>query len=1233
MDKNEDYVIKRSGKKEVISFDKILNRIKKIGKNELDVNYTSLTVKIIDRLYPNIPTSMIDELTAQQCASLATKHPDYGILASRVLISNHQKNTDQNFFKITKQLYNFKDVNDKNVSLISKKYFNVIKQNKSIIQGWLDYDRDFLLDYFGFKTLERAYLMKINKVIVERPQHMWMRVSIGIHGDDLKRAKETYDYMSQKFFTHATPTLFNAGTPRSQLSSCYLIGMEEDSIAGIYSTLTDCALISKWAGGIGLHIHNIRSTGSHIRGTNGTSNGIVPMLRVFNGTARYCDQGGGKRKGSFAIYMEPWHGDIEDFLEMKKNHGDEEMRARDLFYALWIPDLFMKRVMENKKWTLMCPDKCPGLSEVYGDKFVQLYEKYENEGRGIKTIDARKIWLKILDSQIETGTPYMLYKDHCNKKSNQKNIGTIKSSNLCCVKGDTLLLTDKGHLKIENLKDNKVNVWNGKEFSEVTVKQTNDSEELLTIEFSDGSTLTCTKYHKFYIQKKYQSKMKQDIIKSKSVELVEAKDLKINMKLIKCEYPIINNKKELQFSYTNGFFSGDGTYNTNNQSPEKQCQYKSLKGKLYCKRHIDYQEDNKSSEMCQAKSYRKKPIVSLYGEKIKLLEYLDYRSHGEEKNNKLNVCLVLNLKDKFFVPINYSLQSKLEWFSGYCDADGCIVRNDKNQSLQISSIHKEFLINIKLMLQTCGISSKVKLNMKERLSYLPNGKGGMQYYETKTLWRLLVNSNDLQSLIKLGFSPKRLLIKEHSPQRNASAFVKISKITDNNEIDKTFCFNESKRHSGIFNGVITSQCEIIEYSDSKETAVCNLASIGLSKFVENPKPCNYKDIKSIKIYSKTNCKWCKRTKELFDNNGFDYEEINLDDDEKRKEFYNSVNKNLDDKINSVPQIYINNKRIGGYKELIKILKPTFNYELLHKITKIITYNLNKVIDINFYPTSKTKTSNKRHRPIGIGVQGLADAFALMNLPFNSDEAKEINKNIFETIYHAALESSMEIAIEDGSYETFEGSPASKGILQFDMWNVKPSNRYSWSSLKQKIKKYGLRNSLLVAPMPTASTSQILGNNECFEPFTSNIYVRRTLAGEFIMINKYLIRELIKENKWDENIKNEIIKNNGSIQNIEHLSKELKEKYKTVWEIPMKDIIDMSADRGAYICQSQSLNLWMKVPTYDKLTSMHMYAWKRGLKTGLYYLRTKAKAAPQQFTIEPDKKNTPYEDEVCDMCSG
>tara|TARA_B100000795_G_scaffold8999_1_gene6375 strand:- start:933 stop:3512 length:2580 start_codon:yes stop_codon:yes gene_type:complete len=857
MKKNEDYVMKRSGKKEVISFDKILNRIKKLGNDgKLDVNYTSLSVKIIDRLYPNIPTTLIDELTAQQCASLSTINPDYGILASRVLISNHHKNTETNFFKITKQLFTFKDVNGVNHPLISKKYFAVIRNNKSIIQGWFDYERDYLFDYFGFKTLERAYLMKINGVIVERPQHMWMRVSIGIHGNDLKKAKETYDFMSQKYFTHATPTLFNAGTPRSQLSSCYLLGMESDSITGIYNTLSDCANISKWAGGIGMHIHNVRASGSHIRGTNGTSNGIVPMLRVFNSTARYCDQGGGKRKGSFAIYIEPWHGDIESFLDMKKNHGDEEMRARDLFYAMWIPDLFMERVLANEKWTLMCPDHCPGLCNVYGEEFKTLYETYEKEGKGIKTLDARKIWLKILDSQMETGTPYMLYKDQANKKTNQKNIGTIKSSNLCC--------------------------------------------------------------------------------------------------------------------------------------------------------------------------------------------------------------------------------------------------------------------------------------------------------------------------------------------------------------------------------------EILEYSDSNETAVCNLASIGLAKFVKKPSPELFPE--KIKIYSKTDCNWCKRAKTFLTKHNFEFEEINLDDDVKRKEFYKKINETgIGNEINTVPQIFINDKRIGGFDALLKTLKPSYDFELLHKITKIITHNLNKVIDINFYPTKKTEVSNKKHRPVGIGVQGLADTFALMNMPFICEESKKLNKLIFETIYHAALEASVDIAIEDNPYSTFEGSPASKGILQFDMWDITPSDKYNWKQLKKNIKKYGLRNSLLVAPMPTASTSQILGNNECFEPFTSNIYVRRTLAGEFIVVNKYLIRELIENYKWDEEVKNSIIKNGGSIQHLK-LPKYILEKYKTVWEISMKDIIDMSADRGAYICQSQSLNLWMKEPSYDKLTSMHVYAWKKGLKTGLYYLRTEAKAAPQQFTIEPVKVDE-LDDEICDMCSG
>ena len=846
---NEDSVLKRNGKKEVMSFSKILKRVKILGNNTLNINYVSLVQKIIDRLYDGISTSHIDELTAQQCTSLSTTHPDYGILASKILISNCHKNTNDNFFEISKQLYNFKDIHNKHHPIIHKDQFKLIKKYAKELENFIDYERDYLIDYFGYKTLERAYLLKINKKVIERPQHMWMRVALCIHKDNLEKVKETYDLMSQKFFTHATPTLFNAGTPRPQLSSCYLIAMEKDSIEGIYNTLTDCAHISKWAGGIGMHIHNIRAAGSHIRGTNGTSNGIVPMLRVFNNTARYVDQGGGKRHGSFAIYLEPWHGDIEEFLEMKKNHGDEEARARDLFYALWIPDLFMKRVSCNEDWTLMCPDHCPGLSDVYGEEFEKLYEKYEKENKGVRTVKARDLWYKILNSQIETGTPYMLYKDACNKKTNQKNIGTIKSSNLCC--------------------------------------------------------------------------------------------------------------------------------------------------------------------------------------------------------------------------------------------------------------------------------------------------------------------------------------------------------------------------------------EIVEYSDPTETAVCNLASIALSKFVKKvPSP-----FSNVKVYTKDNCVWCSLLKAMLKSNNIEYTEIKVS----KEEFQQFKD---DHNVKTVPQLYDNDKLIGNYSKCREILRPTFDYDLLHKITKVVTENLNKVIDINFYPTSKTHNSNNKHRPIGIGVQGLADAIAKMDIPFHSDEAKKINKLIFETMYHAALEKSMEISKEISPYSSFEGCPASKGILQFDMWNVTPSKRYDWTKLKEQITKNGLRNSLLLAPMPTASTSQILGNNECFEPFTSNIYVRRTIAGEFIRINKYLLEELIGLNLWTEKIKNKIIKHNGSVQNIKEIPKALREKYKIVWEIPMKHIIEMAADRGAYICQSQSLNLWMKDPTYNKLTSMHFFAWKKGLKTGIYYLRTKAKAAPQQFTIEPEqqnKNNNDIDDEECLMC--
>jgi ribonucleoside-diphosphate reductase alpha subunit len=823
-------VQKRNGLLEEISFDKILNRVKKLGHEaNLQMNYSSLVMKVIDQLYDKIQTTKIDELAAEQCAALSTLHPDYGTLAARIVVSNHHKNTEPIFSNVMKTLYNFKDIHNNKHPLLSESFYHFVEMYSQEIDDMIVHERDYLIDYFGFKTLERAYLFKYNNQIIERPQHMWMRVAIGIHCNSvnvndksLELVKETYGLMSQKYFTHATPTLFNAGTPRPQMSSCYLIAMEDDSIEGIYNTLKDCAHISKWAGGIGLHVHNIRAKGSHIQGTNGTSNGIVPMLRVFNNTARYVDQGGNKRNGSFAIYLEPWHPDIYDFLEMKKNHGDEEMKGRDLFYALWISDLFMQRVKEpGGKWSLFCPHECPGLANVYGSEFVALYTKYEGEGKAKKVVEARDLWFKILDAQMETGTPYILYKDSANNKSNQKNLGTIKSSNLCT--------------------------------------------------------------------------------------------------------------------------------------------------------------------------------------------------------------------------------------------------------------------------------------------------------------------------------------------------------------------------------------EILEYSDDKETAVCNLASIALPTFVN------------------------KETKE-------------------------------------------------------------FDYEKLHMVTKVVTLNLNQVIDVNFYPTEKTKRSNFRHRPIGIGVQGLADAFILLDIAFHSDEAKHVNKLIFETMYHAALEKSNELAIERsvntrkmdfkflksqletgafdfynlkdfhfikeevekldedrcGAYSSFIGSPASHGILQYDMWTNFDglSSRYNWTKLKESIVKHGLRNSLLMAPMPTASTSQILGFNECFEPLTSNLYSRRTLAGEFVVVNKYLMKELIELGQWNEQVKNNIIANKGSIQQLTNLSEHIRNKYKIVWEIPMKHLIDMSAERGAFICQSQSLNLWMEDPVYNKLTSMHFYAWSQGLKTGIYYLRRKAKHQAQQFTIEPEKRTfvSEEEDEICAMCS-
>ncbi len=785
------YVVKRDGRKEAVKFDKITARIIKMcyGLDPL-VSPEAVAMKVIEGIYDGVTTTNLDNLAAEVAAAKTIDHPDYALLASRIAVSNLHKETKKTFSEVIDDMYNYIDPKTKlNASLVADDVYKAIQENKELLDSSIIYDRDFRYDYFGFKTLTRSYLMKLNGRIVERPQQMLMRVAVGIHKNNIQDAIKTYNLMSEGWFTHATPTLFNSGTPKPQMSSCFLLTMKEDSISGIYDTLKSCAQISQSAGGIGLSIHNVRATGSYIKGTNGTSNGIVPMLRVFNDTARYVDQGGGKRKGSFAIYVEPWHADIFDFLDLRKNHGKEEQRARDLFYALWIPDLFMKRVKENGEWTLMCPHECPGLADTHSAEFETLYTQYEQEGKGRKTIKAQDLWFKILESQIETGTPYMLYKDAANAKSNQQNLGTIKSSNLCT--------------------------------------------------------------------------------------------------------------------------------------------------------------------------------------------------------------------------------------------------------------------------------------------------------------------------------------------------------------------------------------EIIEYTAPDEIAVCNLASLALPKYVTED--------------------------------------------------------------------------------------GKFDHNKLFEVTYQATINLNRIIDENYYPVEEAKNSNMRHRPIGLGVQGLADAYISLGYPFESEEARALNREVFETIYYASMTASKDLAKIEGAYETFPGSPVSKGIFQFDMWGITPTNRWEWNVLKEEVVKYGVRNSLLLAPMPTASTAQILGNNECFEPYTSNIYTRRVLSGEFIVVNKHLLKDLVKEGLWNKEMRQKIMAANGSIQGINEIPQKLKDLYKTAWEISQKAIIDQAADRGAYICQSQSLNIFMENANFAKLTSMHFYGWEKGLKTGMYYLRTKAATDAIKFTVDKSVVEKPVEKTIeeqqaaiacslenpdaCEMCSG
>ncbi len=1132
-------VINRRNESVPLDFNRILSRLMMLKNMEpkLHVNIGLIAQNTIKLMINNITTRELDNISANICASMITVHPDYGTLASRIEISNLHKDTNENFYEMLLELNNYKNENNEEIKLVDNKLIMFAKQYSDIIQNKLNYNLDYNFTYFGIKTLKKSYLLKHNLSdnnvkILERPQHLYLRVSVGIYFNKidndgytdeytLESIFNTYKLLSEHYYTHATPTLFNAGTPRQSLSSCFLLEIGDD-LEGIYKTLSDTAKISKWSGGIGVHCTQVRAKNSLIKSTNGKSEGIVPMLKVYNDSALYVSQGGGKRKGSTAVYLENWHADVFDFLDLKKPIGDEYLRARDLFLAMWISDLFMKRLIdaiENKKtvmWSLFCPNIAKGLADKYGDEFEELYIKYENEKKYNKQVDITVLWKKILEIQMESGNPYLMFKDQVNRKGNQNNLGTIKSSNLC-VHGDTLILSKDGYYPIKDLANKDVEIWNGSEFSLSPVRKTNVNQELLKITTDDGCELKCTPYHKFYVVSG--SRNTKHIIK-------EAQELKPNDRLIKCNFPVLDGNKEFDFKYpyTHGFYSGDGTNYKNNDGS------------------------------------RKTPVIDLYHEKQNLLEYLDYnRTNSFSKTqNKLRIVLHSDINQKFKVPINATLDNKLLWLAGFIDADGTICKNQDARCIQIGSIHKEFLYKVKLLCNTLGLNPKLTNNTQGGLKLMPDNKGlgELKLYNCKDSYRLLFNVLDTYKLYnELNIPTKRVLNDINTPpQRNARKFVRISSIEKVEGLYDTYCFNEPKEHKGIFNGIITSQCsEINIYTDKDNIGVCNLASISLPKFVETTK------------------------------NGVVF----------------------------------------------------YNYQKLYEITKIIIKNLNQVIDNNVYPVKEGKYSDSRNRPLGLGVQGLADVFFKFKIPFTSNQAKEINKLIFETIYYGALESSCELAQINGTYQTYSTSMVANGKLQFDLWGVTPSSMWNWDKLRMNISKYGIYNSLLTALMPTASTSQIMGNYEMFEPITSNMFTRNTLSGTFQIINKYLINDLLELNIWNDTIKQKIIANNGSIQNITEIPDNIKEIYKTVWELKQKDLIDMDADRSAYVCQSSSSNRYMSNPTNNKLTSMYIYCWKKGLKTGCYYLRSQSGADAIKFNVDvnilKEQKKSVVEEE-CTVCS-
>jgi len=976
----------------------------------------------------------LNEFISNTCANLISKEPDFNKLAVEYEIKNLYLTTNSNYLECVEK--------QKNFNLLSDKYYEFVKNNINKLEQIMDSSRDKLIDFFGLKTLKRSYLLKdSDKIIIETPQMMFMRCAIQIHGlhpstnpDKLfDLITGTYNLMSQLYFTHATPTLFNSGRKYPQLSSCYLLQCSDD-LEGISKSISDTMKISKWAGGIGINLSDVRADGSIIKSNGGKSNGIIPLCKVLESVARYINQSG-LRAGSVATYLEPWHSDVLEFIELRKNTGDENLRARDLFLALWIPNAFMRAVESDELWYLMTPDVCTNLTDTYGEEFDKLYYSYVQDGKYVKEIRARDLFTKIIESQIETGMPYMLYKDHVNEKSNQKNLGTIKCSNLC-VAPETKILTDNGYFEISTLKDKNVNVWNGEKFSNVKITQTGENQKLIRIKFSNQEYLDCTPYHKFYIFKnKYKT------------EMIEASKLVTGMKLIKFDLPIINTEKEIDSPYTSGLFSTD---NFN-----------------------------------------------------------------------------LNTSKKYYVPINCSIKTKLKWLAGFCDINGCVLINDGNKSIKINSIHLDFLKQVRLMLTTLNINPKISIVQTKANKIISDDK------VSKTCYRLLLSSNHLFKLNELGFKTNLLDNTCAKPKRETCSFITVKSVEDLGRKDDTYCFNEPEKHMGIFNGILTGNCsEIVEYSSMDEIAVCNLASICLPMFVED-----------------------------------------------------------------------------GRYDFVK----------LGEVVQTAVLNLNNIIDLNFYPVPETSKSNFTHRPIGLGVQGLADAYIKMGYSFDSPEALKLNLQIFECIYFNALIKSNELAKVDGYYSSFPGSPFSEGLLQFHLAgktldDMDKELGYDWTNLIESIKKYGTRNSLITTVMPTASTAQIMNNTESIEPVTTNLYVRKVLAGEYIVVNKYLVEDLKKLGLWNDQIYSELVYDNGSVQKL-NIPENIKTKYRTAYDIKQKVIVDQSIDRSRFIDQSQSLNLFWEQPDLAKVYSSHMYGWKKGLKTGMYYLKSRPATEAIKFGID------------------